>query len=164
VNGGACELKYLKENIKLTSEDSTIVTPGNGSRDRQDMNQELITKSTRGRERREQWQYRVRRREKRHGTSRPAVGRERRREEGVRKTHMGSEGTADNTMARRKETFFVVLWRWGETDFLLTKIVHLFLHTKKWDLLYALDVTLHFNLFGLVFHFAVFPLLRTGEP
>jgi hypothetical protein len=35
VNGRPCELKYLKENIKLTLEDKTMVTPGNGSRDRQ---------------------------------------------------------------------------------------------------------------------------------
>jgi hypothetical protein len=41
VNGRPYKLKYLKENIKLTSEDKTMVTPGNGSRDRQDMNQQF---------------------------------------------------------------------------------------------------------------------------
>jgi hypothetical protein len=41
VNGRPYELKYLKENIKLTSEDKTMVTPGNGSHDRQDMNQQF---------------------------------------------------------------------------------------------------------------------------
>jgi hypothetical protein len=41
VNGWPCELQYLKENIKLTSEDKTMVTPGNRSRDRQDMNQQF---------------------------------------------------------------------------------------------------------------------------
>jgi hypothetical protein len=41
VNSRPHELKYLKENIKLTSKDKTMVTPGNGSRTRQDMNQQF---------------------------------------------------------------------------------------------------------------------------
>jgi hypothetical protein len=41
VNSRLYKLKYLKENIKFISEDKIMVTPGNGSRDRQDMNQQF---------------------------------------------------------------------------------------------------------------------------
>jgi hypothetical protein len=111
VNARPYELKYLKENIKLNSKDKIMVTSGNGSCDRQDMNQQfseasrLDHQTSQHAAKREENNGNIGREEERRntGTSRPAVGRSgggsaKGREEKDR-AHMGSDGT----LARQRE-------------------------------------------------------------